>query len=133
AEGHALRNEPPVIIFSTKPAMLILIDGPPAFRAVDGTDLERVVNTRALVLRDKAGRHYLHLFDGYVTAPGLGGPWTVLQTPGRELEKARKEAVDTAQVDLLAGREDPDTRKMPSLKTSPVPALYFATTPTELV
>jgi hypothetical protein len=55
---------------------LVLVDGPPVYRPVEKTDLERVFNTRALILLDKSGQHYLHLFDGYLQATGLGGPWT---------------------------------------------------------
>jgi hypothetical protein len=80
AQAQLLKHDPPVILFSTTPAMLIVLEGPPVYRPVSGTELERVFNTRALILRDKAGNHYLHLFDSYVEAPALHGPWTVAQT-----------------------------------------------------
>src|SRR4029453_13889000 len=83
ASGQPLQNNPPTVLFSTSPAMLVLVDGPPAYRAVEKTQLERVFNTRALILRDRSGKHYLHLFDGYVEAPALEGPWTVaIKVPG---------------------------------------------------
>ena len=39
--------------------------------------LTRVLNTRALLLKDPAGPIYLHLFDGFLGASSLSGPWTV--------------------------------------------------------
>jgi len=133
AQGLALRNDPPVIMFANEPALLIPVDGPPVYRPVEKLEVERVGNTRALLLRDKAGKHYLHLFDGYVEAPGLGGPWSVARKIPRDISKAEKQAVEAKQVDLLAGQEDAETGKPPSLKTTPVPILYLTTTPTELV
>lgn len=132
-QGHPIRNEPPVIIFSTQPAMLVPVDGPPVYHPVEKLDVERICNTRALILRDKAGKHYLHLFDGFVEAPDLGGPWTVARRVHRDIKKAEKKAVEAKQVDLLAGQENPETKKKPSLKSMPVPVLYITTTPTELI
>ena len=74
-----LNNDPPTIIYSTQPALLVLVDGPPVYRPVENTAFERVFNTRALLIRDQSGT-YLHLFDGYVEAPALDGPWTVAQS-----------------------------------------------------
>lgn len=133
SKSQPLKNDPPAIIFSSKAAMAIPVDGPAVFRNVEGTDLERVFNTRALILRDKSGKIYLHLFDGYVEAPALGGPWTVAQELPSDIKKAEKKAISAKQVDLLAGQENPDTKKKPSLKTDPLPALYLTTTPTELI
>ena len=49
------RIEAPDIIFSESPAVLISVDGDPIYRAVDGTGLQRLVNTKPLILRDEAG------------------------------------------------------------------------------
>lgn len=59
-QTQPLRNDPPRLFFSTTPAILVLIDGPPALRQVAGTDLLRVLNTRALLLFDQTtGQYYL--------------------------------------------------------------------------
>jgi hypothetical protein len=133
AEGLSLRNDPPVIIFSAQPAMVVPIDGPPVYRPTVESDVERVCITRALLLRHKREKFYLHLFDGYVEASDLGGPWTRVRRVYRAITKAEKQAVEAKQVDLLAGQENPDTQKKPSLKSTPVPVLYLTTTPTELI
>ncbi len=60
AETVRLKNDPPRIIFSNQPAVLILIEGDPVYRAVEGTPYTRVVNTPALLLFDSAaGTFYL--------------------------------------------------------------------------
>lgn len=132
-QGAPLKNDPPVIEFSSRPAMLVMVDGPPQYRPVKGTKLQRVLNTRALILRDPAGTIYLHVFDGYLTAPALGGPWTVPEKVRSDIKTAEKEAVKAKQVDLLAGQENPETKKKPSLKDMPVLKIYISTGPAELI
>ncbi len=133
AASQPLQNNPPAIIFSTRPALVVPVDGPPVYRPVANTDLERVFNTRALILRDKLGQHYLHLFDGYVQAAGLDGPWTTASRLPPDIKTAEAQAVKDKQVDLLAGRENPQTKQKPSLKSTPVPTLYVRSLPTELI
>jgi len=69
-----VQNEPPQFVFSQKAAVLVAIDGEPLWRPVENTPLLRVLNTRALILKDPAGRIYLRLFDGFLGAPSLSGP-----------------------------------------------------------
>src|SRR6185295_4522537 len=62
--SYEVNNDPPQILFSTRPALLVLIDGTPMFRSVKDTNLERIVNTRVLVVRDNSsGKLYLRLMD----------------------------------------------------------------------
>jgi hypothetical protein len=131
AQRQPLRHEPPQIIFSRVPAMLIYVDGTPAYRAFSGTPYERVINTRPLVLRDKNGTHYLRVLDGWMSAPALNGPWTAVAKPAADLERAFKTASDARLVDPLTGQTTPDDPK-PSL-ASGAPAIYVATAPTELI
>jgi len=133
ASGLPVRNVPPAILFSTRPAMLVPIDGPAIYRPVSGTKLERVFNSRALILRNNFGDYYLHLFDGYLTASSLDGPWSVVDDIPGEVKEAEKEAVKAKQVDLLAGQENPKTKQKPSLKFTPVPELHVTFDPTELI
>lgn len=140
-----LRNVPPRILFSSTPAILVSIDGPPAYRAVEGTSLERVLNTRPLLLKDPSGARYLHLFDGWMTAPSIDGPWVAVKDPPAELGKALQQLAESGQpVDLLegevpqassnpAGSVSASVPAKPSLAREPVPSVFVATSPTELI
>jgi len=132
ADTAPLENTPPTIISSEVPAMLVYIDGEAAYRPVDGTGLQRVINTRPLLLKDDQGKHYLHVFDGWMIADQLTGPYTLLSSPPADLEKAKKAAIESRQVDLLTGQSDPKD-KVPSLAKPPQPKIFVATTPTELI
>lgn len=128
-----LKNTPPRFVFSTKPAMLIRIEGKPVYRPVEGIALESVLNTHAVVLRDAAGRHYLHLFDGFMEAPALSGPWAVSAQPPVAAAQAAAQLVKARGADLLEGPQDPATGKRPSLKETAPPAIHIAEVPTELI
>jgi hypothetical protein len=68
---------PPTVFVSTKPAQIIVTDGPPKLTPVAGAPLQFVSNTEAEVIFDPASSKYFVLFSGrWFSAPGLDGPWT---------------------------------------------------------
>jgi hypothetical protein len=128
-----VKNAPPAFVFSPSPALLIPIDGQPAWRPVQGTTLERAINTRALVLQDDAsGMYYIHIFDGYVTAKSLNGPWISAQSVPSTVAALATQLDQQKIVDLMAGQPNEDTKEMPSLKNG-APRVVVTTTPTELI
>jgi len=58
AKSVPVENPVPQFVFSPTPAVLVTIDGDPAWRPVSGTSYERVLNTRPLLLRDGSGTIY---------------------------------------------------------------------------
>lgn len=138
APAPAIANEPPAIVLASRPTLLVTVDGEPAWRPIDGTEFERLVNTRPLVLRDAAGGVHLHLFDGWLKAASLAGEWTVASAPSPELVAAAERSIAARPADLLDGgaeEVDDDGRPIPkpTLARGPVPAVLVATEPTELV
>src|SRR5262245_31523814 len=72
----AVRNDPPRIIVSTRPAVLVSIDGRPVLRPAAG-GLQKVLNTRALILFDAPrNTYYLAMMDGWTQSSSLEGPWS---------------------------------------------------------
>jgi hypothetical protein len=132
AAAVPVRNEPPRIIFAQQIAILVYVDGAPVYQPVKDTKLERVINTRVLLLREK-DKHFVKVFDGWLEAKALEGPWTVLKKAGKELEAALADARKSGQVDLLPGGNPNDWKTLPTLKSGQVPAIIVATSPTELI
>ncbi len=128
-----LDNTAPRIVFMQQPSLLVYIDGEPNYVPIEGTDLARVVNTRVLLLKNPAGKLYLHVLDGYMEAAAMSGPWSVAKAPPADAAKAEAAARQLRQVDLLEGQEDLDTKQKPSLKNAPAPQIIVVTTPTELI
>ncbi|MDB4970255.1 MAG: hypothetical protein JWN44_5944 [Myxococcales bacterium] len=127
-----VRNEPPRIIVTTRPALLIPIDGAPALRRVPGTRLQRVINTRALLVHDPPHhRYYLYLGDCWMTAKRLDGLWAQLVvTPPAGLDRLRKDVEGSGLVDLF---DDEDGKIRRRLERGTVPRVIVSTTPTELI
>jgi hypothetical protein len=131
ARAVPVKNEPPKFVFARSAAVLVPIDGTPVWRTVAGTSLERAVNTRTLLLMDdSSGTFYLHLFDGFVQAPALKGPWTVAKSVPDAARKLAEKLSKQNVVDLLEGV--PEGGKKPSLAKL-VPQVVVATGPTELI
>lgn len=66
----------PEILVSTKPAEIIVTEGPPQFVPVPGTSLQAVKNaSSALFLDPGAGRFYYLTSGRWFSAEGLDGPW----------------------------------------------------------
>ena len=129
---HEVKNEPPRIVFAERPSLLIYIDGEPVWHPVQGTKLQRVVNTRPLLARDEQGVLYLKVFDGWLQAPAFDAGWTIVNHPSGELQQALKVLVEAKAVDPLTGTNPEDQKtKPPSLRPNP-PQILVATTPTEL-
>ena len=71
-----LKHNPPKIVLSTKPALLVSIDGEPVFEMIDGSRYERVVNTPFLLVR---GGTDLYLYIGsnaWYASTSVSGDWT---------------------------------------------------------
>src|ERR1022692_3839040 len=118
-----VKNAPPRIIYSSIPALLVLVDGPPALRPVPDLELERVINTRALIL--KVGDvFYLNASDHWYQAPKVEGPWALDLSIPASLEAARQAAVASQSVDLMS----PSTNAFTT-----TPAIFVSTVPAELI
>jgi hypothetical protein len=119
-------NDPPRILISAKPAVLVALDGEPVLRAV-APSLERVVNTSALVLREaSSGRYFLRVAGYWATAPGLDGPWAIAYQAPPVFDRIKQQALEKGGVDLL----DDDDRPGPY---GVLPEIVVSTVPTELL
>jgi hypothetical protein len=66
----------PTIFVSTKPAEIIVTQGPPQFVPVAGTGLQSVKNTNSILFFEPtSGRFFLLLSGRWFSAQGLDGPW----------------------------------------------------------
>jgi len=128
--GVPVLNDPPRIIVSYSPAILIAISGTPVLRDVLDTRFERVINTRALILREKRGTtYYLHVYDGWLSAAAVNGPWTLATDMPWGISDVANNLTKSGQVDPLSGG---NTQPAPSLANG-VPTIYVSETPAELI
>ncbi len=132
-KGLPVKNDPPRIIFATKPSILVLIDGPIQFRDVGGTDLRLALNTRAVILLDtKKNKYYLNVMDGWMEAPDVvSGPWSYVSKIPDDMKHITEGIQERQQ------SKAPEGTTLPSLKQAKkegkIPAIYVSLDPTELL
>ncbi|HYZ87261.1 MAG TPA: hypothetical protein VE621_22795 [Bryobacteraceae bacterium] len=67
----------PDVLFSAKPAEVILFEGQPAYAEIPGTQLSYATNTENIVFRHaKTNLVYFLTAGRWFSAPALDGPWT---------------------------------------------------------
>src|SRR6266850_3013079 len=123
ARAVPVKNDPPEVIYTTTPALLVLIDGPPVFRSVSGMNVERVINTHALILKF-ADHVYLYASDHWYESDSIDGIWNATSNPPAAVEAARQSEVATQNVDLMP----PGTNAVTT-----TPTVYVSTVPAELI
>jgi hypothetical protein len=107
--GSTLKHDPPKIILSTKPAMLISIDGEPVMEKIDGSDYERVINTAFLIAKD--GRDY-YLYAGsnaWFEARAVAGPWSRASRVPSDIaglvEQADDDGTEVGDIEIIIATE----------------------------
>jgi hypothetical protein len=117
ASVAGIDNVPPKILFQDRRAILVVYDGAPTLERVEGSKLERVVNTPYAVVFDPRNRYYyLNGANLWYRAKDPLGPWASISSP----PAAIREIVlpDTSRYDQVEG---------------PPPEVLTATEPTELI
>jgi hypothetical protein len=130
ARPQAVKNDAPRVIFSTTPAILVLVDGKPVLRPVEGSSLPRVVNSWALILVDKGGKHYLRALGRWFEAGTLDGPWSAAARPPVALDIAMQSVAKGQRVNLL---DDPGPEVKDAAARGVLPTIYVSTVPAELI
>jgi hypothetical protein len=125
-------NNPPSVIVSYSPAILIPIEGAPVMKTVaSDTRFKRVINTHALILQGGFGdRYYLHLYDGWVAADSIEGPWSQPLGKPFGIDNIAASLAKAGTVDLLSG--SPNASPKLSLANG-VPTVFTSQIPAELI
>lgn len=122
-------NDPPEILFAFGPALLILVDGEPALKPSGSAGVQRVVNSRSLLL-EQGGRYYTRFAGHWATAASLAGPWSEAGTVDAALAAAADQAVGQKLVDTL---DDPPESLKASLAAGRFPEIAVRTHAAELI
>jgi hypothetical protein len=125
AKMEQVKNDPPRVIYTTQPSLLISVEGAPVLKPLVGNYL-RVINTQAILLENTNSvyqGYYLYAASNWYSAPSIEGPWVVTQNPPSDIGPALQASLATKVV-------DPMYPKAPL--TAPL-TVYVSTTPAELI
>ncbi|MNJ96852.1 hypothetical protein D3C87_145860 [compost metagenome] len=127
----AIQNTPPKFIFASKPSLLIMVDGAPKWVPSDGAkEVERIINTSALILHEKDKPYYLWALGKWFTSNQELGQYTPGKSPSSKYVMIKDKLVKDKKVDPLAGKTSDGKNIYPSGVN---PQIYIATAPTELL
>jgi hypothetical protein len=123
--NDGVKADPPAIFFSTKPAVLVNLDGDAIWSPIKENDLKFVVNTNwDLFQHDPSKVLYLRNDASFLQAPDLRGPWTAA---GKLPESFAKLPKDDNWKDVKAA--------LPGKKIAKdkLPRVFVSTTPAEMI
>ena len=113
-------TEPPEIIITTNPTVLVLIDGKPKLKKTDDKRLMRVINTSFTILLDEESKKYfLGKGDNWATSDDVLSGW-----------QPTKEVPDYVKKFNPASKDDEEENEK---KTDVLPTIIVKTEPAELV
>jgi len=125
-KGVILKNDPPVIFVSYKPAILLDIDGQPVRSTIPKGKLEFVVNTHWPLFFDPASsQFYLLAGEQWLSASSLQGPWASAKKLPKEMDALVK---DPAWKDLKKFVPPPRPEA-----DAVVPVVFYSTSPAEVI
>jgi len=121
----SVRNDPPAIFVSNKPAMLVQVDGEPVTADIKDTKIQFIVNTNWPIFFDKSHKAY-YIFTGkqWLTSANLSGPWMSTQKLPKDMLKVAK----NPQRSGLAKSISPT-----AIAGGPVPTVFYSTGPAEVI
>jgi len=130
----ALKNDPPEVIFSTVPSVLVLIDGDAILADLQDSNLKYVVNSAFYILNDpESKRYYLKGGNNWFAAADVMGEWQVATTLPASVQQVAKE-VEEEEKKQEAEQMDADLPEDdPELGPARVPVIIVRTHPAELV
>jgi len=130
AAGVPVKNDPPRIIVSNSPAILIPVSGQPVVKEVPDSRFERVINTRALIMRTPLdSTWYLHVYDGWLSSTAIMGPWSLATDTPFHIDDVARKLAKHGEADLLDGA---GAKPKPTLANG-VPTVYVSEITAELI
>lgn len=125
ASVAAVKNDPPTIFISFKPAILLMVNGAPVLAAIADSNLQYVVNANWPLFQDKSNKTY-YLFDskGWLTASSLEANWSPIAKLPRDMSKVPSNSNFTDLRPFIPPAAG---------STATYPAVYYSATPAEIV
>jgi hypothetical protein len=141
--AEELNNDPPKIIISYEPAILVTIEGEPRMQDIEGSaGLMRIINTPFNIVFDRNAQRY-YLYGGekqWYGAPDWKGPWELTSSVSSQVaslapaeEEAEAKAIQDSVDAQVAAAAAEAGEEVEEEEVGPPPKLVVATEPTELI
>ena len=120
-----IKADPPPVFFSTKPSVLINLDGNPIWSPISANDLRFAVNTNwDLFEHGPTKAYFLRVNDSWMTAAAVEGPWTPAAKLPPSFSKLPADENWKAVKSAVPGK---------TLTAAQAPVVFVSTTPAEMI
>ena len=122
-----LNTNPPKIIYSSRPSLLVMIDGEPKLQQNKEWNLDVVVNSPFTIVKNNDGRFYLYGGKHWYSAPSATGPYNYASDVPQNLDQVQT-SVDNAN-SSNAGYTD----SAAAVQENNISDIIVSTNPAELI
>lgn len=131
--SSTFNNNPPKVIYTTKPSMLVLIDGQPKMQSNSTYGVEAVVNSPFTIVKNSDGQFYLYGGKQWYAASSATGPYNyVADIPDnlKQIETAVKTKENENNNNNVSNGSSDDVNTTGS---NVIPSIIVSTEPAELI
>jgi len=123
--GVPVKNDPPVIVVSYSPAILLAVDGETSLAQVPKANLEFVVNTSWPLFFDKSSStYYLLIGQQWAAAHSLDGPWSSTAKLPKDMSKVAADPQWAALKKVIPP---------PAASNAKLPQVFYSNKPAEVI
>ncbi|MEP6750070.1 MAG: hypothetical protein ABJB86_20195 [Bacteroidota bacterium] len=142
--SSSFNNAVPKVIYTTKPTMLVLIDGEPKMQSNSTYGVDAVVNSPYTIVKNNDGRFYLYGGKNWYSAPSATGPYNyVSDIPEnlQQIETAVKNSQNSSSNNSGNSSDGTGSNRTSSSlnddasnnSSNTIPAIIVSTQPAELI
>jgi hypothetical protein len=131
--SEGFNNVAPKVIYTTKPSMLVLIDGEPKMQSNSTYGVDAVVNSPFTIVKNNDGRFYLYGGKQWYSASSATGPYNYVgDIPDnlQQIENAVKNSKNTSSNNSNNNNSNDDAV---SGNSNAIPEIIVSTQPAELI
>ncbi len=129
--SSSFNNTPPKIIYTTKPSMLVLIDGQPKMQSNSTYGVEAVVNSPFTIVKNNDGLYYLYGGKQWYSSYSATGPYNysaVIPDNIKQIETAVKNSENANNNNNVSNGTDNSVTN-----SDVIPEIIVSTEPAELI
>ncbi len=126
-------NNPPKVIYTTKPSMLVLIDGQPKLQRNSTYGVDAVVNSPFTIVKNNDGRYYLYGGKQWYSAPSATGPYSSAGSVPANLQQIETAVKNNQANNNNNTNNSGDDAAATYANSNVIPDIIVSTEPAELI
>ena len=131
--SNSFNNTPPRVIYTTKPSMLVLIDGDPKLQNNSTYGVDVVANSPFTIVKNNDGRFYLYGGKQWYSGPSATGPFNYVSNVPDNLQQIQNAVKSNQNNQNNSNGNTGNSSDDVSNNSNVIPEIIVSTTPAELI